>query len=97
MIRFGQGPVEFFHGDMHETSEGPYGFLLLGLVYLWDESTRALKIKSAILVRMDLKLRYPLEPPLYEDMFEYPYEDIYEESVWRQLWFYASGYLFHTE
>ena len=80
MIRFGPGIVEFFHGGVHEKPEGPYGYLLLGLVYLWDESARALKIKSAILVRMDLKLRYPLEPPLYEDRFEYPYEDIYEEN-----------------
>ena len=36
---------------------------------------------------------------LVRNLFHYrwKYEDIYEESVWRQLWFYASGYLFHTE
>lgn len=36
---------------------------------------------------------------LVKNLFHYrwKYEDIYEESVWRQLWFYASGYLFHTE
>ena len=25
------------------------------------------------------------------------YEDIYQQSVWKQLWWYVSGYLFHTE
>lgn len=36
---------------------------------------------------------------LLKNLFRYrwKYEDIYEESIWRQLWFYASGYLFHTE
>lgn len=36
---------------------------------------------------------------LVKNLFRYrwKYEDIYDESVWRQLWFYASGYLFHTE
>ena len=36
---------------------------------------------------------------LVKNLFRYrwKYEDIYEESVWCQLWFYASGYLFHTE
>ena len=36
---------------------------------------------------------------LVKNLFRYrwKYEEIYEESVWLQLWFYASGYLFHTE
>lgn len=36
---------------------------------------------------------------LVRNLFHYrwKYEDIYEESVWRQLWFYVSGFLFHTE
>ena len=25
------------------------------------------------------------------------YEEIYQQSVWKQLWWYVSGYLFHTE
>lgn len=34
-----------------------------------------------------------------KNLFKYrwKYEEIYEESVWRQLWWYVSGYLFHTE
>ncbi len=81
MIRYGSsGEVDFFHGGEHEKSEGPYGFILLGLVYLWDESARALKIESVILVRVDLRLRYSIEYSLYEDMFEHPYKDIYEEN-----------------
>ena len=36
---------------------------------------------------------------LVRNLFRYrwKYEDIYEKSAWRQLWYYASGYLFHTE
>ena len=36
---------------------------------------------------------------LVRNLFHYrwKYEDIYETSPWRQLWYYASGYLFHTE
>lgn len=29
--------------------------------------------------------------------YRWRYEEIYEESVWMQLWWYASGFLFHTE
>ena len=29
--------------------------------------------------------------------YRWKYEDIYEESIWKQLWYYASGYLFKTE
>ena len=29
--------------------------------------------------------------------YRWRYEEIYEESVWKQLWWYASGFLFHTE
>lgn len=34
-----------------------------------------------------------------KNLFKYrwKYEEIYEESVWKQLWWYVSGYLFHTE
>ncbi len=36
---------------------------------------------------------------LVRNLFHYrwKYEDIYEMSPWKQLWFYTSGYLFHTE
>lgn len=36
---------------------------------------------------------------LVRNLFHYrwKYEDIYETSPWKQLWYYASGYLFHTE
>lgn len=36
---------------------------------------------------------------LVRNLFHYrwKYEDIYETSPWRQLWYYASGYLFKTE
>ncbi len=36
---------------------------------------------------------------LIRNLFHYrwKYEEIYEESVWRQLWYYATGYLFKTE
>lgn len=29
--------------------------------------------------------------------YRWRYEEIYQESVWKQLWWYASGFLFHTE
>ena len=29
--------------------------------------------------------------------YRWRYEEIYEESVWKQLWWYASGFLLHTE
>ena len=29
--------------------------------------------------------------------YRWKYEEIYNESVWKQLWYYASGYLFKTE
>ena len=36
---------------------------------------------------------------LVKNMFHYrwKYEEIYQTSVWQQLWWYASGYLFKTE
>ncbi len=36
---------------------------------------------------------------LVKNLFQYrwKYEEIYETSVWKQLWWYASGYLFKTE
>ncbi len=36
---------------------------------------------------------------LVKNMFHYrwKYEEIYQTSVWKQLWWYASGYLFKTE
>ena len=36
---------------------------------------------------------------LVKNLFRYrwKYEEIYEESIWRQLWYDATGYLFHTE
>ncbi len=34
-----------------------------------------------------------------KNLFKYrwKYDEIYEESVWKQLWYYATGYLFKTE
>lgn len=29
--------------------------------------------------------------------YRWKYEEIYEESVWKQLWYYTTGYLFKTE
>lgn len=29
--------------------------------------------------------------------YRWKYEEIYNEIVWKQLWYYASGYLFKTE
>lgn len=29
--------------------------------------------------------------------YRWKYEEIYQESVWKQLWWYASGFLFHTD
>lgn len=36
---------------------------------------------------------------LIKSMFKYrwKYEEIYQQSVWKQLWWYFSGFLFHTE
>ncbi len=36
---------------------------------------------------------------LIKSMFvhRWKYEEIYEESIWKQLWWYVSGYLFRTE
>ncbi len=36
---------------------------------------------------------------LIKSLFKYrwKYEEIYQQSVWKQLWWYVSGYLFHTE
>ena len=36
---------------------------------------------------------------LVKNMFHYrwKYKEIYQTSVWQQLWWYASGYLFKTE
>lgn len=36
---------------------------------------------------------------IIRNLFKYrwKYEDIYQESVWKQLWLYASGYLFRKE
>ena len=36
---------------------------------------------------------------LVRNLFRYrwKYEEIYEESIWRQLWYDVSGFLFHTE
>ena len=36
---------------------------------------------------------------LVKSLFKYKwkYHEIYQESVWKQLWWYVSGYIFHTE
>ena len=36
---------------------------------------------------------------LIKSLFRYrwKYEDIYQQSVWKQLWWYFTGFLFHTE
>lgn len=36
---------------------------------------------------------------LVKSMFKYrwKYEDIYQQSVWKQLWWYFTGFMFHTE
>ena len=36
---------------------------------------------------------------LVKSLFKYrwKYEDIYQQSVWKQLWWYFTGFLFHTE
>lgn len=36
---------------------------------------------------------------LVRNLFRYrwKYEDIYEESIYKQLWYYATGFLFKTE
>lgn len=36
---------------------------------------------------------------LIKSMFKYrwKYEDIYQQSIWKQLWWYISGFIFHTE
>lgn len=36
---------------------------------------------------------------IVKNLFKYrwKYEDIYQESIFKQLWWYISGYLFHTE
>lgn len=36
---------------------------------------------------------------LIKSIFKYrwKYEDIYQQSVWKQLWWYFTGFLFHTE
>ncbi len=80
MASFSSGGNEFIHGCVHEESEGPYGFIILGLAYHWNEDDKALKINSVMLVRVDLILRCSVEPPLYEDMFSYPYKGIYEKD-----------------
>jgi hypothetical protein len=72
--------LEFYHNGIREVSEGPYGYLLLGLVYEWQEEDKCLRIKNAILVPVDRKLRYSMGMALYEDMFERPFADIYEEN-----------------
>ena len=71
---------EFIHGGVREISEGPYGYILLGLVYLWDDITKSLKIEKVILVEVDLKLKYTVEISFYYDMFARPYKGIYEEN-----------------
>ena len=36
---------------------------------------------------------------IVKNLFRYrwKYEDVYQTSVWKQLWWYVSGYLFKTE
>jgi hypothetical protein len=72
--------TEFYHNGICEVSEGPYGYLFLGLVYEWREEDKCLQIKNAILIQVDRKLGYSMGMALYEDMFERPFAEIYEEN-----------------
>lgn len=64
----------------HKKSEGPYGYLILGLVYRWDDRGKCLRIKDCVLVKVDMGIKKTVEAPLYEDMFRYPFDGIYEEN-----------------
>lgn len=72
--------MEFYHHGVHEISEGPYGYIILGLVYDWDNEEKCLRIKKVELVEIDMKLGYPIGTALYEDRYEHPFADIYEEN-----------------
>ena len=41
------------------------------------------------------KSRYHVIRNLFK--YRWKYDDIYQKSVWKQLWWYVSGYFFHTE
>lgn len=80
MICFSSDGVEVGRNGEWVEPHGPYGFLCLGLVYLWNNESKCLDIEKIILVQMDLKLRCPIVFPLYYDMFEKPFSKVYEES-----------------
>lgn len=80
MICFSADGVEVGRNGKWVEPHGPYGFLCLGLVYLWNDASKCLDIDRIILVQMDLKLKCPITLPLYYDMFEKPFSKIYEEN-----------------
>ena len=49
--------LAFIHDGIQEVSKSPYGYLILGLVYKWDENAKCLERKNVILVEVDMKLK----------------------------------------
>jgi len=71
---------EFIHNGVHEISEGPYGYLILGLGYHWNSENKYLEIKEVYLAQVDMKLRYSVDEGLYEDRYRHSFSDIYKED-----------------
>ena len=80
MICFSSEGISVSHNGEIKESHGPYGYLCLGLVYLWNNENKCLNIDKIILVKMDLKLRCPITAGLYYDMFQKPFSDVYEKN-----------------
>lgn len=80
MLSFSTTGISFTHNGITEISEGPYGYLILGLVYKWNDNAKCYEIKNVILVEVDMKLKYSVELPVYYDTLEHPFEEIYEEN-----------------
>lgn len=80
MICFSSEGISVSHNGEIKESHGPYGYLCLGLVYLWNNENKCLNIDKIILVKVDLKLRCPITAGLYYDMFQKPFSDVYEKN-----------------
>ena len=80
MIIYTNNSVQFSINGKFVTSEGPYGYVILGLNYKWDDCSKVLKIYTVELIKVDMKLRYSVDGGMYRDIYERLYSDIYVKN-----------------
>ena len=80
--------VAAFIGERLEVIESPYAEKILRNALYEDDYVFSSGESS-------WKNRWHIVTNLFK--YRWKYEEIYQQSVWKQLWWYASGFIFKTE